>query len=65
MLTEAWTIGSIDYGAGQIRSGFAILALVALAAMPVLDLFTRPVAEWFAVSFPGPTAAQASARDCR
>ena len=26
--------------------------------MPVLDLFTRPVAEWFAVSFPGPTAAQ-------
>ncbi len=28
MLTEAWTIGSIDYDAGQIRSGFAVLALV-------------------------------------
>jgi len=27
MLTEAWTIGSIDYNAGQIRSGFTILAL--------------------------------------
>jgi len=28
MFTEAWTLGSIDYGAGQIRSGFTILALV-------------------------------------
>jgi type VI secretion system protein VasG len=27
MLTEAWTIGSIDYGATQVRSGFTILAL--------------------------------------
>jgi len=27
MLTEAWTIGSIDYNAGQIRTGFTILAL--------------------------------------
>jgi type VI secretion system protein VasG len=27
MLTEAWTVGSINYGAGQIRSGFTILAL--------------------------------------
>ncbi len=27
MLTEAWTLGSIDFGAGQIRSGFTILAL--------------------------------------
>ena len=27
MMTEAWTIGSIDYGAGQIRTGFTILAL--------------------------------------
>jgi type VI secretion system protein VasG len=26
-LTEAWTIGSINYGARQIRSGFAVLAL--------------------------------------
>ena len=28
MLTEAWTLGSIEYNAGQIRTGFAILALV-------------------------------------
>src|ERR1700719_3852617 len=28
MLTEAWTVGSLDYGASQIRSGHAILALV-------------------------------------
>ena len=27
MLTEAWTIGSIDFNAGQIRTGFTILAL--------------------------------------
>jgi type VI secretion system protein VasG len=27
MLTEAWTIGSIDFGAGQVRTGFTILAL--------------------------------------
>jgi type VI secretion system protein VasG len=27
MMTEAWTIGSIDYNAGQIRTGFTILAL--------------------------------------
>jgi type VI secretion system protein VasG len=27
MLSEAWTIGSIDYNAGQIRTGFTILAL--------------------------------------
>jgi len=27
MLTEAWTLGSIDYGAGQVRTGFTILAL--------------------------------------
>ena len=29
MLTEAWTIGSIDFGAGQIRTGHTILALAA------------------------------------
>ncbi len=29
MLTEAWTIGSIDYNAGQIRTGFTVLALLA------------------------------------
>ena len=28
MLTTAWTIGSIDFNAGQIRTGFTILALV-------------------------------------
>jgi type VI secretion system protein VasG len=28
MMTQAWTLGSIDYGAGQIRSGFTILALI-------------------------------------
>jgi type VI secretion system protein VasG len=27
MLLEAWTIGSIDYGAAQVRSGFTVLAL--------------------------------------
>ena len=27
MLIEAWTLGSIDYNAGQIRTGFTILAL--------------------------------------
>ena len=29
MLTEAWTIGSIDFNAGQIRTGFTVLALFA------------------------------------
>jgi len=29
MLTEAWTIGSVEYGATKIRSGHTILALVA------------------------------------
>ncbi len=28
MFTEAWTIGSIDYNAGQIRTGFTLLALL-------------------------------------
>jgi type VI secretion system protein VasG len=28
MLTQAWTIGSIDFNASEIRTGFAILALV-------------------------------------
>ncbi len=27
MMTEAWTIGSIDYNAGQVRTGFTVLAL--------------------------------------
>ena len=29
MLTEAWTIGSLDFGAAQVRTGHTILALVA------------------------------------
>ncbi|MGB7718868.1 MAG: type VI secretion system ATPase TssH [Bryobacteraceae bacterium] len=29
MLTQAWTTGSIDYGAWQVRTGFTLLALVA------------------------------------
>src|ERR1700744_484054 len=29
MLTNAWTIGSIDFNAGQVRTGFTISALVA------------------------------------
>jgi type VI secretion system protein VasG len=28
MLTEAWLLGSVDYGAGQIRSAFTIMALL-------------------------------------
>ncbi|MGA2269586.1 MAG: type VI secretion system ATPase TssH [Bryobacteraceae bacterium] len=28
MMTQAWTMGSIDYGAWQVRSGFTLLALV-------------------------------------
>jgi type VI secretion system protein VasG len=28
LLTEAWTIGSLDYNAGQIRSGFLLIALL-------------------------------------
>jgi type VI secretion system protein VasG len=28
MLTQAWTVGSIDFNAAQIRTGFTILALV-------------------------------------
>ncbi|MGH9639369.1 MAG: Clp protease N-terminal domain-containing protein, partial [Bryobacteraceae bacterium] len=28
LLTTAWTIGSVDYGAEQLRSGFVVLALV-------------------------------------
>jgi type VI secretion system protein VasG len=29
MLTTAWTIGSVDYGAGQVRTGYTVLALLA------------------------------------
>src|SRR5919202_1302648 len=29
LLTEAWTLGSVDYGGAQVRSGYVLLALVA------------------------------------
>ncbi|MBV6431481.1 MAG: Protein ClpV1 [Bryobacteraceae bacterium] len=29
LMTEAWTYGSIDYGAAKVRSGFTLLALLA------------------------------------
>jgi type VI secretion system protein VasG len=29
MLTDAWTLGSVEYDSGQIRSGYAVLALTA------------------------------------
>jgi type VI secretion system protein VasG len=44
MLTEAWTIGSIDYNAAQIRSGFTILAL---ANNPELSRLTRDFGKEF------------------
>jgi type VI secretion system protein VasG len=28
MLTEAWTLGSLEFGGAQVRTGFAVLALV-------------------------------------
>ena len=28
MLTEAWTVGSLEFGAFQVRTGFAVMALV-------------------------------------
>jgi type VI secretion system protein VasG len=30
LLTEAWTVGSLDFGAAQVRTGHCILALVAV-----------------------------------
>jgi type VI secretion system protein VasG len=33
MITEAWTVGSIDYGATKIRTGFAILALASVSEL--------------------------------
>lgn len=44
MLTEAWTIGSINYGARQIRSGFAVLAL---ASETELNRLMREVSREF------------------
>jgi type VI secretion system protein VasG len=44
MLTEAWTIGSVDYGAAQVRSGYAVLALI---ATDELARFAREVSREF------------------
>ena len=43
-LSEAWTIGSLDFGAAQVRSGFAILAI---AATPDLARMMREVTREF------------------
>ena len=40
MFTEAWSIGSINYGAREVRSGYAILALV---TEPELNRLVRDV----------------------
>ena len=44
MLSEAWTIGSLDFGAAQVRSGFCILAI---AASPELTRLMRDVTREF------------------
>jgi len=44
MLSEAWTIGSLDFGAAQVRSGFCILAI---AASPELARLMREVSREF------------------
>src|ERR671932_245405 len=36
LLTEAWTLGSVDYGGAQVRSGYVLLALVATDELPRL-----------------------------
>jgi len=45
MLTEAWTIGSIDFGGNRIRSGYTILAL---ATHEELSRLMRDVSKEFA-----------------
>jgi type VI secretion system protein VasG len=44
MLSEAWTVGSLDFGAAQVRSGFCILAV---AASPELARLIREVTREF------------------
>jgi type VI secretion system protein VasG len=44
MLSDAWTIGSLDFGSAQVRSGFAILAI---AASPELARMMREVTREF------------------
>ncbi|MEZ5399669.1 MAG: type VI secretion system ATPase TssH [Bryobacteraceae bacterium] len=44
MLVEAWTLGSLNFGAGEIRSGFTILAL---AVNPELNrMMLQVTKEW-------------------
>jgi type VI secretion system protein VasG len=45
MLSEGWTLGSVNYGAGQVRTGHTILAL---AADPELSRLMREVSKEFA-----------------
>src|SRR5579864_7500617 len=33
MLSDAWTIGSLEFGAAQMRSGFTVLAIVSSAEL--------------------------------
>jgi type VI secretion system protein VasG len=44
MLTSAWTVGSIDFNAGQVRTGFVILAL---ASDEELSRLVRDVSKEF------------------
>ena len=44
MLSEAWTIGSLDFGAAQVRSGFCVLAIT---ASPDLARMLREVTREF------------------
>src|SRR6266853_379828 len=44
MLSEAWTIGSLDFGAAQVRAGFCILAI---ATSPDLARLLREVSREF------------------
>jgi type VI secretion system protein VasG len=47
-LTEAWTLGSLNYGAGEIRSGFVLLALLSVDELG--RLMTEISREWNKVS---------------
>src|SRR6266849_7842478 len=44
MLSEAWTLGSIDFGAAQVRTGFTILAIV---TAPELSRLMREITRAF------------------
>src|SRR5712692_10604152 len=44
MLSEAWTLGSIDFGAAQVRTGFTILAIV---TAPELSRLMREITREF------------------